>query len=282
MTNKRKPSPRTKPRRKARTALTARNADKHVLYQHSVQDPETEIQFVSRVFRKRHGRTPLTLREDFCGTAHLCAHWIKSHRARTAMGIDLDRAVLSWGKQHNLAQLGEPGQRVKLLRQDVRSAVAGRFDVALAFNFSFWIFKTRADLRAYFSSVYRSLGPGGMFFLDSYGGLEAQTTVTEPRKIEQGFTYIWEQKKFNPIDHSVLNYIHFKFRDGSKLRKAFSYDWRYWSLPEIRELLSEAGFKKSTVYWEGPGDDGEGDGIFRPVTVVANETAWVVYVVAER
>lgn len=274
--------PQAKKRTKKRSKFNAKNADKHVLYQLSVQDPDVEIQFINRVFKKRHKRPPLTLREDFCGTALLCATWIKSNKARTAVGIDLDRRVLAWGTKHNLAPLSEPGKRIKLLNQDVCAAVPARFDVAVGFNFSYWVFKTRDDLRKYFLSVFRSLKPGSLFFLDCYGGLTGQEQLTERRRVRGGFTYIWQQATFNPIDHAVMNHIHFQFQNKSKLKRAFSYDWRFWSLPEIREVLSEAGFRTSTVYWEGPGKDGSGDGVFKPRTVVENENAWITYVVAER
>jgi len=32
------------------------------------------------------------------------------------------------------------------------------------------------------------------------------------------------------------------------LDRAFSYYWRMWTLPELQELLQEAGFVKVTVY----------------------------------
>ena len=41
----------------------------------------------------------------------------------------------------------------------------------------------------------------------------------------------------NPITHATTCHIHFKFPDGSKLKKAFTYEWRLWTAPEIRELL---------------------------------------------
>jgi SAM-dependent methyltransferase len=258
------------------------STDKHILYQLSVQDPETEVKFITRVFEKKNGRTPLSVREDFCGTALLCAEWVKSKTQRTALGIDLDPAVLAWGKKHNLAPIQEPGNRITLLEQDVRKDVAQKFDVAVGFNFSYWVFKTRKDLLAYFVSAYRSLKRDGMFFLDTYGGYEAQEVMIEPRRIKGGFKYFWDQNKFNPIDHSCLNHIHFEFRDGTKLKKAFTYDWRYWTIIEIRELLEEAGFKSSRVFWEGTGEDGEGNGIFRPTEIADNEPAWVSYIVAER
>ena len=54
--------------------------DKHWLYQHSVQNPEYEIQFMRRVYRKTRGRLPMRLREDFCGTAILACEWARRVR----------------------------------------------------------------------------------------------------------------------------------------------------------------------------------------------------------
>ena len=60
-------------KKQQRPQFSAATADKHDLYQRSVQDPEIEIAFLQRVYRKTFGRTPLSLREDFCGTALFCA-----------------------------------------------------------------------------------------------------------------------------------------------------------------------------------------------------------------
>lgn len=253
-----------------------------MLYQLSVQDTSTEIRFINRIFRKQRGRAPLALREDFCGTALLCADWVKQ-KDRTATGIDLDPEVLAWGIEHNLAPIGEPGNRIRLLQQDVRRPCGhGPFDVTVGLNFSYFVFRTRAELRSYFQSVHRSLAKDGLFFLDAYGGYEAIEPMEEPRKVDGGFTYVWDQARFNPVTHEAVNHIHFEFRDGSKMRKAFTYSWRFWTLPEIREVLEEAGFRKTTVYWEDADEDGEGTGVFRPRENVQNEASWVAYIVAER
>jgi hypothetical protein len=53
--------------------LSARNADRHSLYQQSVQAPEYEVRFLDKIFRRHTGRKLLQLREDFCGTAYLCS-----------------------------------------------------------------------------------------------------------------------------------------------------------------------------------------------------------------
>ena len=87
----------------------------------------------------------------------------------------------------------------------------------------------------------------------------------------------------NPIDGNMRCHIHFGFPDGSKLKQAFSYEWRLWGLPELRELLDEAGFSKVTVYWEGNAPKtGEGTNIYTPATVGDADPGWVCFLVAEK
>jgi len=269
---------RRSPRKKA--ALTARNADRHTLYQRSVQDVETEGRFLARTFERIAGRKAASLREDFCGTALLCAAWV-AKRDRTAVGLDLDREVLAWGTEHNVAPLGDRASFIRLLRQDVRAPCRGRFDVSVALNFSYFIFRTREDLRGYLAGVRRSMAKDGIFVLDAYGGYESWRPQSERRKLN-GFTYVWDQSSVDPIDHSVVNHIHFEFKNGSRLKRAFTYEWRLWTLAEIRELLAEAGFSRSTVYWEDRDANGDGTGTYRPRAHVAQEAAWIAYIVAER
>lgn len=259
--------------------LTAKTADKHVLYQESVQDAEAEARFVDRTFKKARGRRATSLREDFCGTALLCSEWVKLGRERTATGLDLDREVLDWGRARNLAPLGDAASRVTLLERDVRASGGGRHDVTVAFNFSYWIFKTRDELRAYFASARKGLVDDGVFLLDAYGGTEAGETQEEPRR-GNGFTYVWHQAEFNPITHDVTNHIHFEFPDGSKQHRAFTYEWRFWTLPELTEVLREAGFSRVEVWWDHAPDEDDED--YRPTKVAENQPGWLAYLVAER
>lgn len=274
-----RPSKRRAPRR-ASSAFTAKTADKHVLYQKSVQDADAEVAFIDRVFRQLRKRAPLSLREDFCGTGLLTATWVKSNAKRTGIGVDIDPGVLAWGREHNLGPIGEPGDRIKIYCQDVRDPVAERVDVVGAFNFSYWVFKTRDELREYFERVLRGLGPQGVFLLDAYGGWESQEPMLENRSIPGGFTYVWDQASFDPITHRVVNHIHFKFRDGTELEKAFTYDWRYWTLPELREVLEEAGFRKVDVYWD-TSDDEEHEA-YRIRRRADNQPGWLAYIAATR
>lgn len=270
---------------KTNLVITAKTADRYTLYQQSVQSAEFEIDFFHRVFKKYHARTAISLREDFCGTGLLSTAWVASRKDRTAVGVDIDPHVLAWGSTHNVQPLGTAAARVTLLQQDVRTRSNRRFDVINAMNFSYWVFMTRAELHNYFVSVRRSLVADGVFFLDLYGGWDAQQPMSTRRKVQgrfvgpsgvhfkDSFTYLWEQASFDPITHRIVNHIHFAFRDGSQLRRAFTYDWRFWTLPEIQEILRAAGFSEVIVHWE------KGQ-IYRPATRADNQPGWLAFLAA--
>ncbi len=280
------------PKKKQSPRFTAASADRHVLYQLAVQNVEAEIDFVDETYKDLRGTHATSLREDFCGTGNTCCEWVKRRQTNTAAGLDLDQPTLDWGLAHNLSMLTpEQASRVSLINRDVLSpGDCTGFDAILAMNFSYWIFKTRQSLLAYFKSIHESLNQGGILFLDFYGGYESCQELREERNVEDDlFTYIWDQASFNPITHEMTCNIDFEFNDGSKLKKAFTYHWRLWSLPEIRELLLEAGFARSTVYWEGDDEDDiddegnmAGNGIFEPAEAGEPCATFICYIVAER
>lgn len=268
--------PKHKRRTASRSRLTAATADKYVLYEKSVQDPDFEIVLFDKMFR-RNGRKPLDLREDFCGAALLCKRWVESNPQRIATGVDLDPEVLAWGREHHIEPLQEKAKRVKLLQKDVLAPSAGKHDVIAALNFSYWVFKTRDLLRDYFRSARKRLGKDGIFVIDAYGGWESQEPMLEPRRIPGGFTYVWDQDGFDPISHDILNHIHFEFPDKTKLERAFTYDWRFWTLPELQEVMREAGFADVEVWWDDT--DNDDDPVYKPRRHVTNQPGWVSYVV---
>lgn len=267
------------PKRKKK-GLTAATADRHALYQQSVQDAGFEVRLVTRHFKRRVGRTPLSLREDFCGTGLVSAEWAASDALRTSLGVDIDAAVLEWGRTHVLAKLEEGARaRVTLVAGDVRDQHAGLHDVVLALNYSYFVFKTREALRGYFVTVREHLRPDGLFFLDLFGGWESQQVLVEKRELD-GFKYVWDQAAFDPITADFLAHIHFHFPDGTKLKKAFTYDWRLWTIPELRELLGEAGFAHVECLWEEEDEDGQGTGKFSSMQHADNDPGWNAYLLA--
>ncbi len=261
---------------------TAKNSDRHELYELSVQGTESDCVLIDRVFRQTRGRTPHSMREDFCGTALFAREWVQWRATNTAIGVDLDAKILRRARDANLTLSVDERKRVQLKKGDVKRVRTAAVDVLVALNFSYFVFHTRAQLLKYFISAYENVKTGGMIFVDAYGGSGSWTVGEEERSLD-GFTYVWHQAKISPITHHVVNYIHFRFPDGSEMPRAFSYHWRLWTLPEIKEVLVEAGFRKPIVLWEGTErKSGEGNGVFKPSHRGEACEGWIVYVAAEK
>lgn len=268
-----------KKRGKPRKADTA---DRHLLYEQSVQATEFEYEFIDTNFRRLRGRDATRLREDFCGTAQMCCEWVRGRAENHAIGVDFDPEVLDWSREHHIAAL-KPKQksRVTLLQEDVRAVTTDPADIIVAMNFSWQIFKERDSLRDYFASVREGLVDDGVFFLDIFGGYDACRELEEKTR-HKGFTYVWDQASFDPVTANLVCHIHFHFSDGSKIKKAFTYDWRLWTIPEVREILLEAGFSNVTVYWQGWDEDDEPSGEFLPATHGEADPAWICMISAEK
>lgn len=259
----------------------ARRADRHELYEASVQDPESELEFVAETFAELTGRPLKRIREDFCGTANTACRWVASGRDHGAVGVDLDAETLEWGRRHHVEQLPKSArERIELVKGDVLDTETGSVDAVLAMNFSYYLFTTRPLLRDYFRAARAALKPDGLLFLDAFGGYEAHQELEERTEFDD-FTYVWDQAEFNPINQRMTCRIHFEFPDGSEMRNAFEYHWRLWTLPEVRELLLEAGFSSATVYWEGTDEEtGEGDGVYTATEQGDADAGWIAYIVA--
>ncbi|MBI4703991.1 MAG: class I SAM-dependent methyltransferase [Deltaproteobacteria bacterium] len=266
-------------RRRGEGPTLAERADRHALYQRAVQRPESDIALFGRLFRELRGRTPRSLREDFCGTAHFATEWVRRGRGRSAVGVDLDEGPLGWGRRHNLTRLSPRRRpRVQLAQADVREVTGPQVDLICAMNFSFCVFKTRATLRRYFAAARAGLVADGLLLVEIYGGTEAIVATTEERDCGR-FVYRWEQERYDPVTSETLCHIHFDFPDGSCLERAFTYDWRLWTIPEIRETMAEAGFAASAVYWEETDDEGDGTGFYRRTEGEENQECWMAFVV---
>jgi SAM-dependent methyltransferase len=252
--------------------LTARNADRHALYETAVQQPIAVIQLIERLLGARR-HEPLTLREDFCGTAFLSATWVRSGPDRRAVAVDADRRLIAYARRRHQLPLGAAAGRLRLAHARVLNCRA-RADVVASLNFSHYIHHDRAALLRYFRHVRRVLRPGGLFLLDSYGGPGAIAPCTDRRDYGD-FTYLWQQESFDPLTHRVVNRIHFRFRDGSTIRDAFTYNWRLWSVAELREALHETGFSRLRACYESE------RGFVERIDPSAHD-AWVAYLSARR
>jgi SAM-dependent methyltransferase len=201
-----------------------------------------------------HGGEPRTMREDFCGSGGVCRAWAAmtppegSRGTLRAIGVDLDAEPLRRLK----------GVRnVKAVRADVIECDL-EADIISATNFPVGYWYTRRDLVRYLRLVRRRLTRGGIFVCDTYGGATAFTIGTLVRDLRSKdglrIRYTWEQREADPLTSRVTDAIHFRVdRDGEIVYQehdAFVYHWRLWSVPELREAMKEAGFKRTEVYSE--------------------------------
>jgi len=260
------------------------NFDKYKYYMASVQSPEEDMNFVNQAFREARGEKAVAniLREDFCGTFANCTAWVKQSDEKVAYGIDLDPEPLAWGDKHHFIPLSSgQKERLKVIQGDVLSPDLPFADAICALNFSYFLFKQRQELKRYFTNCLKTLNKDGILVLDCFGGSSCSEPNEEETEYEdEGYSYFWDQDSFDPLNNYAQFHIHFKLDGEPKREKVFSYDWRMWSVPELRDLLLECGFSKVNTYWEGTTEDGEGDGEYNIAETGDDCESWVSYLVA--
>lgn len=240
-------------------------------------------------YRTTFGAAPRTFREDFCGTFLYASEWVKRFPDRRACGIDINPRPLAFGALEHAARLkAAERRRLRIVERNVLDADDLRADLIAACNFSFYVLKRRQDLQRYFRSAYRALRTPGLFVLEMVGGATfEEAPFTERRRVEcpaglkrgqRSFTYSWNHKSFNPITREGMYSISFSFRDGTRLKDTFVYDWRVWTIPEVQECLRAAGFDDVVVFWEDEDERHRDLGTYSPRTVAPNHPTWLCYV----
>lgn len=246
--SRRKPAPL---RRRAITTArpSAPLPDRFHLYELCAQAPERDVGLLAAIHRAG-GAEPRILGEDFCGTAALSAAWARVGPKRRAVAVDHDAPTLARAHRH---------PRVRLVQSDVR-AVREPCDLIAVLNFSIGEFRNRPDLVAYLRHARSRMPASGCFICDIYGGVDAFATGVVRQRFNdpagRSITYLWEQRTADPFTGMVCNAMHFRIRHaGRELARfddAFVYDWRLWSVPELRDAMLDAGFAATQVYPRRP------------------------------
>lgn len=251
---------------------------KFKLYELTVQSPRWQVDYLPQFHEWLTKKKPRDFREDFCGSGKISCEWVKSSPKNQATGLDLDPEVLDYANSVNRSELTPSQQkRVQFLKQDVLKATQQKFDMIGAFNFSYYVFHTRKEMLRYAKAAYQSLKSTGTLFLEVAGGEGFLEPGTEEKKMKIPgvglISQIWEQHQYDPITHVSDFSIHFKLPKNIVLNDAFTYHWRIWKIRELREILEEAGFKKTVVLWE------TSDSEFLPLENTEHVHSHVSYVV---
>ncbi|MBY0311553.1 MAG: class I SAM-dependent methyltransferase [Phycisphaerales bacterium] len=287
--------------------MSTRPLDKHDLYELSAQSPERDARLIRAILDdgRRTSKPAAVLGEDFCGTAALSEAWCQLNPKGRAIAVDVDPKVLAAARAR-----GREHDRLELVRGDA-SKQKSAVDAIAVLNFSICEWHTRPQLVRYFKAARARLKAGGMIVCDLYGGSDAYTagmidqTLRLPKPpmpphplagMVQGLRvlYSWEQRSADPLTGRVVNAMHFDAQPVKKgeakplvIIDAFVYDWRLWSVPELREAMTEAGFKSTAVYPRMP-DATDSDGrvyvqpIDDPGDAAAIADGYNVFVVGRR
>lgn len=255
--------------------------DKYKLYKEAVQDPKKDIEFFAKIYRSIYKKQARLFREDFCGTFLLGLEWILAHPKNKAFVVDKSLHPLKYGQTHHLNPLDKKTrQRLKVFNTLVSDPKLPKAEIISVNNFSYFILKKRELLLNYFKKAHSKLHKKGLFILDIFGGPGCEEPNEEVIR-HKGFTYYWDQHSFNPITNEAQFFIHFKRDKEKKRMKVFQYNWRMWSLPEVTDLLKQAGFSQVHVYWEQSNAKGDGLGIFKKAKKGDICDTWIAYIVSQ-
>ncbi len=265
----------------------ARPPHRLALYRAAVQHPLAEVAFLEKAAASYGVDPPTLLREDFAGTAAVAAAFVASDPDRQALAVDTHGPTTRWAQREAERQLGPRAIDLHLVHADVRGCHGPRVEVVCALNFSCFIYHDRSALLAYLRHARRCLRPGGMLVMDLFGGPDSARTRTQRRRVVpddlglRAFEYTWEQRSFDAATGRLDCRIHFAGGRGASRwsrRDAFRYDWRRWTPEQWVEALDDAGFRRPSIWCDGP----QTPGVFQRDARIAGREAFTAYVTAQR
>ena len=248
-------------------ATMASLSDLHQCYQEAVQNPKKEIINLLKLYNDMRSMSslectpPHLLREDFCGTAILCAEWVQRHVKNEAVGVDLDPKVLDYGREHFVN--GSIADRISLHCGNVfniDNAQIPKADLTVALNYGTCYFHSFAVLVRYMRQALASLKPGGVFICDGFGGQRSLHEKWTFRRKCTSFDYTFEQLPVDILTNVSVCRIGFKYADGSVRKAAFEYHFRLWSVADLRDAMHQAGFVNIQVWISSSSEDDDLDG----------------------
>ncbi|MCA9279770.1 MAG: hypothetical protein H6815_09310 [Phycisphaeraceae bacterium] len=225
--------------------------DKYDLYQLCVQLPETDIAVLCAIHawfanRQSVASHPLVFSDEFAGPGALARQWVKAVTDSHAFAIDADPEPLE--RAYDI-------ERVTPVCANVMD-VHEKADIIAGLNFAICEWHARSDLLAYLKHARSRLLPHGFFACDLYVGSDSLMTGEIVQQFAgpdgEDIEYCWEQQHVDLLTNRVQNALHFVVTksDGAvtEFPSAFEYDWRLWSIVELRDAMHEAGFAQVEVF----------------------------------
>lgn len=178
-------------------------------------------------------------------------------------GVDYSKYLLARAK----IEAKKAGARVKFARKDMRSlGFKNKFDVIYAMFTAFGYFADEKDNEKALKSMARSLKPGGKFLLDLNNIIEVITRVNKlhKKKSDGTMTKVFKEELSNDLKIKITSTFNhqkmtmamkIEWRDESDKEKNFETKVRLYSLPEITNMLGEAGLKVEKIFGDFNGSE---------------------------
>jgi len=269
-------------------------------YRWATQDPPRQAAVLAEIYRRVRQSEPLRLREDFAGNAADSVAWIQAQKGRSAIAVDIDAPTIEHARERARRILGTRVEAITFVTDDVHAVTPPQVpaaDVLSVLNFSAFYFHQRDALVRYFKHAHAALGADGIAIVNAFGGRDAMRPHTDRHRIKPrreggqaalpSFDYLWEQRSYEACSGRIDCRIHFEIDvEGGAPRRiddAFRYDWRLWTLPELRECMHSAGFSRVEVWLHTATQrDGETEVFLGAVESIPDRPMWLAYVVGMR
>jgi len=202
---------------------------------------DAEVELIRRLVNVRPGADVLDLA---CGHGRL-ANRLAAQGYRVT-GLDSSRLFLDRAR----ADAESRGVAVEFIEGDMRELPwSGRFDIVINWFTAFGYFPDEENRRV-LDEVFRALRPGGVFALDLNNTFNLLRRYEETHMRRVGDDVLVDAQRLDPLTNR--NFVErIIIRDG-RLRRV-PYYVRFFTFPEIRDWLRQAGFDEI----EGYGGDGE-------------------------
>ncbi len=208
-------------------------------------------------FYLRQARGAKRVLELGCGSGRLLEKLCASKRALAITGLDFDADMLALARRNLRRMPTEQRARVRLEHADMRSFILeSRYErVFLPYN-ALYCLLTRRDALACLRAAHHALEPGGELVLDVWNAEQFQRAASdgsddaEPVAVIEHAGEVWDVFEHSRVRrasqrmHVVYEYL--ARSTGAIVESVIPQ--RYYLAPELKDLLSRAGFSVTKAY----------------------------------
>ncbi|UCH92845.1 MAG: class I SAM-dependent methyltransferase [Candidatus Aminicenantes bacterium] len=196
------------------------------VYRHrNTKDAQKQVQLIINTLKLSKQSTILDLG---CGEGRYTA--IFKNQGYQVLGLDLSETLVKYGKKKN--------PQLDLVVGDMRF-IPGRFDLILSLFTSFGYFEEDEENERVIRSVYQSLDPGGIYWLDFLNAeYVKKNLVPENVSCLSSGIKVLEKRKIE--NHRIIKNIYFR---KNNIEKCYKESVRLFAPQDLERMFQKNGFR---------------------------------------